>query len=227
MFELWRNIFLFPLLNGLIMLYNTVAFGNLGVAVIEITILLRLFLFPLTIVAERNAAKYERLEEEVQKLQESFKDDTIQMKEKVRELLKKNKISHWAKAMVLVIQLLVLVAIYQVFFRGISASLDGLYTWVVNPTLPINTLFLGFDVAKRNIYWPLFVGVILYLSIASDQKKNAQVLGRSDAIFRYAFPLFTVMILFFLPMVKALFVLVSMLFSIIISFLRRIIWPTG
>jgi len=226
MFELWRQIFLYPFLNGLILLYNTVAFGNLGVAVIELTILLRLALFPLTVISERNKAKYERLEPEVDRIAEAYKDDSIKMRDRVREVLKKNRISPWAKASVLGIQGMVLVALYAVFIRGVNASLDGLYSWVPHPAMPINTAFFGFDVGARSFYWALAVGIVLFMTIVIDQRKHAQVLGKSDAFFRYAFPIFTVVLLSLLPMVKTLFVLTSMAFSIIISNLRHVIWPT-
>lgn len=226
MFELWRQIFLYPFLNGLIFLYNTIAFGNLGLAVIELTVILRLVLFPLTIISERNKARYERLEPEVDRIAEAFKDDQVKMRDRVRELLQQNRINPWAKASVLAIQGMVLIALYAVFARGVTASLDGLYAWVQQPSMPINTSFLGFGIGKPSFYWALAVGLILFTTIVIDQRKHAQVLGKSDAFFRYAFPIFTVVLLSLLPMVKALFVLTSMVFSIIISNLRHAIWPT-
>lgn len=226
MFELWRHIFLYPFLNGLIWLYNTVAFGNLGVAVIELTVILRLFLFPLTVISERNKAKYERLEPEVDQIAEAYKDDPVKMRERVREMLHRNRINPWAKASVLAIQGMVLIALYAVFQRGVTASLDGLYAWVQQPTMPINTRFLGLDIGEPSFYWAVAVGLILFTTIVIDQRKHAQVLGKSDALFRYAFPVFTVVLLSILPMVKTLFVLTSMVFSIIISNLRHAIWPT-
>lgn len=227
MFEPWRQVFLYPLLNGLILLYETVAFGNLGAAVIEFTVLLRLLLFPLTVVSERNKARYERLESEVERIAAAYKDDHVGMRERVRELLKENRINPWAKAVMIVIQGLVLLVIYQVFSRGIAASLDGLYSWVPAPVLPIEVRFFGTDIGAPSLAWAAAVGVVLYLAIVIDQRKHVNFLGRSDAVFRYAFPAFTVVLLSFLPMVKSLFVLTSILFSVIVSFVRHRLWPTG
>lgn len=227
MFALWSTIFVYPFLNVMVVLYETVAFGNLGVAVIELTILLRLALFPLTIISERNKAKYERLEDDMELLKESYKDDPVRLKEHVRKLLRVHRISPWAKTSVLLTQGLVLVGFYQVFYRGISASLDGLYSWVAHPPAPINTLFFGFDIGKRNFYWALGVGIFLYITIVVDQRKHEQILGREDAVFRYAFPLFIVVILSLLPMVKSIFVLTSMFFSVFVSFVRHRIWPVS
>ncbi len=227
MAELWRALFVYPLLDVLMFLYDTVAFGNLGVAVIEMTFLLRFALLPITVLAERDSARYERLEAEVAGIQKAFKGDAVMANDRIRDLLKKRKVSPWAKTSILAIQLLVLVALYQVFLRGIDAHLDRLATWVNPPAMPINTMFLGFDLGSRNFFWSFAVGLYLYLEIVHEQRKVGHLLGRQDAIYRYAFPIFTVVLLSLLPMVKSLFVLSSMTFSLTVSSLRRWLWPTA
>jgi YidC/Oxa1 family membrane protein insertase len=133
MAELWRQFLVYPLLDVLILFYNTIAFQNLGVAVIEMTFLLRLALLPINIQAEKDSARYERLEMEVVDIQKAFKGDRIMANEHIRELLKKRKVSPWAKSAILIVQLLVLVVLYQVFLRGINAHLDHLAAWVGQP----------------------------------------------------------------------------------------------
>lgn len=226
MAEFWRSVLVVPLLNLLIFFYNTVAFGNLGLAVIELTVALRFLLLPLTALSERDKARYERLSHEVEKIQEQFKNDPVLAKDQIREHLTKNRVNPWAKSLLLFLQLLVLIVLYRVFLRGINANLDSLYAWVQHPSLPINVDFFGFDIGQRNFFWSLSVGVILYVEIVMDQRKYAHVLGTSDAVFRYAFPIFSVVILSLLPMVKTLFILTTMAFSIIVSFIRRSLWPT-
>jgi YidC/Oxa1 family membrane protein insertase len=225
--DFFRNDLVVPLLNVLIYLYNTVAFGNLGVAVIEMTVLLRLVLLPLSIVSEADEMKYEKLEAEVALTQSHFKNDRVQAHEEIRALLKQHHISPWAKMVVLLIQLLVLIVLYRVFVSGINAQLSGLYNWVAQPNLPINTNFLGVEIGSHNFWWALAVGVLLYIEIAWEQRQVVHLLGPQDAVFRYAFPIFSVVILLILPMVKSLFVLTSMVFSLVITLIRRLIWRTG
>ena len=223
----WHNYLVVPLLNLLVMLYDTAAFGNLGVAVIEMTILLRIALLPFTLVSEADEIKYEHLEKEVAGILEHFKNDSIQAHEEVRALLKKNRISHWAKSVVLFVQLMTLIILYRVFVSGINAQLGGLYAWVPYPNLPINTSFFGFEIGAHNIWWASAVGVFLYLDIVVEQKRIAHLLGRQDAFFRYAFPVFSIVILSLLPMVKSIFVLTSMLFSTAVTLIRKALWRTG
>ncbi len=217
MVEIWRNLLVTPLLDLLLFFYDTVAFGSLGLAVIEMTFLLRLALMPLNIKAEKDAARYEKLEGEVADIQERFKYDSVLANEHIRAFLKTKKVSHWAKALILLVQLLALVVLYQVFLGGINAHLDH----------PINTTFFGAELGKRNILWALGVGLLFFLEISWQQRKVAHLLQKQDAVYRYAFPLFTVVVLSILPMVKSLFVLTSMVFSLTVSNLRRVVWPTA
>jgi membrane protein insertase Oxa1/YidC/SpoIIIJ len=210
---IWDGFLVRPLLDLLIWLYQTVAFGNLGLAVIELTILLRFALLPITVLAERSSARYERLEAEVAGIQASFKNDPVLANEQIRELLKKRRISPWARTAVLLVQLLVLVALYQVFIHGLGSGID--------------TTFFGFELGRRHLGWALAVGVFLYLEIVHEQRAVEHLLGKQDAVYRYAFPLFAVVLLSFLPMVKSLFILTSMGFSLAVSSIRRALWPTG
>ena len=141
----------------------------------------------------------------------------MQAKEEVRAFLKRQKVSHWAKALILLVQFLALVVLYQVFLGGINARLAQ----------PIHTTFFGFELGKRNLFWALGVGFLLFLEISWQQRKVSHLLSRSDMVYRYAFPVFTVVVLSILPMVKSLFVLTSMLFSQTVSNLRRALWPTA
>ncbi len=227
MAEFWRQVFVYPLLDVLILFYNTIAFQNLGVAVIEMTVLLRLVLLPINVLAEKDTARYERLEQEVAGIQKAFKADEVMANDHIRALLKKRRISPWAKTLILFVQLLVLLVLYQVFLRGINAHLDHLADWAGRPLMPINTTFFGFELGRRNILWALAVGFYLFLEILYAQRKVARLLGRQDAVYRYAFPLFSIVVLSLLPMAKSLFVLTSMTFSLAVSSFRRLLWPTA
>lgn len=227
MVEFWRNTFVLPLLDVLIFFYNTIAFQNLGAAVIEMTVLLRLALMPINILAERDSARYERLELEVAEIQKAFAGDPVMAKERIRELLKKRKVSPWAKTSILLVQLLVLIVLYQVFLSGINSHLDRLGAWAGQPVMPINTMFFGFELGMRDFWWALAVGLYLLLEILLQQRKVAHLLTKQDAVYRIAFPVFSVVVLSMLPMVKSLFVLTSMTFSLAVSTLRRWLWPTA
>lgn len=215
----WHSYLFAPLLNLLIYLYNTIAYGNLGLAVVYMTILLRIVLIPFSIISERNAFKYEKIQEDFAVIQKEFKDDPVARKEQVREILRINRIRPWASAVLLGIQLLALVLLYQVFVGGMGGKLSALYPAVPRPDV-INTMFLGLDIAERNYYASGAVGVILYWQIWRSQRKRKNTLERNDEIFRYLFPLLSFTLLAILPSVKTVFILTAIAFSYIIHLCR-------
>lgn len=217
----WHDWLYTPLLNFLIWLYEGPAFNNLGVAIIELTVLLRLLLLPFTILDEKSKASYEKLSKKIGGIERDFKTDPIKRKEKIRELLKEHKVNYWSKVMVLGIQLLVLILIYQVFMAGIRyTNIDVIYPWI-DPPAAVNTMFFGFDLAAHSWFWPLMVASVLFAQIYAVQKKREHLVTRADVMYMIFFPLFTLVVLLILPMVKSLFILTSMFFSMTVFWLRQ------
>lgn len=217
--ELWHQYLFAPLLNLLIWLYNGPAFGNLGLAVVYMTIGLRIVLIPFSVISERNGFKYEKIQEDVVAIQKEFKDDPVVRKEHLRELMRANKIQPWAAVILLGMQLLALVILYQVFVGGMSGKLSALYPSIARPDV-INTNFLGLDIAERNWWAAGLVGLIVYWQVWRDQRRRREMLERNDIIFRYAFPLFAFGALAILPSVKTVFILTAIAFGYIIHLLR-------
>ena len=118
----WSAFLYQPLFNALIWIYLNIAGRNLGWAVVWLTIFLRAILLPLTIISERDAIRQEKVNEEARHAAKAFKNDAVAQKEEIRKIMRKNKISPWAKVITLGAQLLVLILLYQVFIRGINGE---------------------------------------------------------------------------------------------------------
>lgn len=217
MLYFWHNVLFAPLLNLLIVLYNGPALASLGIAVIELTIIIRLTLLPFTIVSEQNKKAYAKIEKEIQRLEQEFRNDPVQKNIELRKMLKKHRVDPWAKTALLGIQLVVLILLYQVFLGGINAKFSALYASVAHPDY-VNTMFFGFDLGERYNPWGAgIVAAMLFIEILVEQKERLAYLTNSDVLFRYAFPAATFAALYFLPAVKSLFILTSMIFSLIVA----------
>lgn len=213
---LWDEFLYKPLFNLLIFLYQYKDVFSLGLAIIYLTVILRLILLPFTFFAQRNKVRYEMLNEEVNKIAVDYKHDPEQAKIEARKAMRKYKIRPWAKTVVLGVQGLVLVLLYQVFLGGIYNKFDDLYSFIPSPDF-INLIFLGINLGERNFYLALVVGIILFMEISYDQRKKRHLLTESDVFFRYLFPIISTLILMFLPAVKSIFILTSIFFTIIVS----------
>ncbi|MFA6427022.1 MAG: YidC/Oxa1 family membrane protein insertase [Candidatus Magasanikbacteria bacterium] len=215
---IWNDFLYRPLFNVLIWLYNNWTGQNLGLAVVYLTIGLRILLLPFTIVGERDKIKNAELEVEVEKLEKDFRHDPVLRKEEIRKVAKRRKVHPWAKAVVLGIQLLVLVLLYQVFIRGITGEklIKFLYNWVDFPG-SINIMFFGFNLGQtHDIIWPGIVGLFLLAEIYLGYRHRKGSITKSDLFYFLLFPAASFFLLWMLPMVKSLFILTSLVFSLIV-----------
>ncbi len=198
----------------------------MGWAVVWLTIFLRIVLLPFTIISERNALKQKEVEAQAVLAAKAFKNDPIAQKEEVRRIMQKNHVSPWAKAMALGFQILVFILLYQVFIRGITGDriVKILYPWIDFPG-KINVYFYGFNIgATHDAFWAGLAGIYLFISIYLSEVSHREK-DRSKVTFLFLFPLFTFALLWYLPMVKSIFILTTMIFSDTITTIRKILFP--
>lgn len=132
-----------PLFNALVWLYDTVAFENLGLAIVMLTVLVRIVLYPLF----HKSAKYQRLNHELrpelQKIKEKHKKDQEAQVRATLELFKKHKFNPAALLFLSLAQVPILFALYVIFVSNIAAGLDlWLYSFTPRP-IEFNQTFLG------------------------------------------------------------------------------------
>lgn len=211
-----------PVFNALIWIYANVANENLGWAVVWLTIFLRVLLLPLTILSEYNQARREQAEEEAARAVKAYKNDRIAQQETIRKVMRKYHVSPWARVASLGIQLLVLILLYQVFINGITGEkmIKNLYSFIDFPG-HVNVIFYGFDIGHRHdSLWAAICAAYLFAVILIENKSKSW--DRAGMYYLIFFPLFTFAVLWYLPMVKSLFILTTMIFSDIITLIRHL-----
>ncbi|HLC89820.1 MAG: hypothetical protein A2731_02860 [Candidatus Buchananbacteria bacterium RIFCSPHIGHO2_01_FULL_39_8] len=225
---IWNQYLYIPLFNFLIWLYLTYSFYNLGIAVILLTLALRLVLLPFTILAERGKIISRELTKKIKEIEKDFSSDPIKKRQAVRKFLKKKRIRPWAKAIVLVVQAVVLILLYRVFIGGINteSKLHLLYPSIPRPDF-INTKFLWFDIAQRDLIAPAIVAGYIFTQIIIKQWRKKDELNKKEQIYGILFPAFSFAILAVLPAVKSIFILTSLIFSTIITTITTLIILTA
>lgn len=222
----WDDWLYYPLLNLLILFCNSVAGQNLAVAVVLFTVILRTLLLPFSIIGDRASASYGKLKDMIEEVERDFRNDEVAKNERIREIMNEHKVNPWSNAVLLAVQGLVLVLLYQVFVGGMKPEkLSHLYDWVQRPDI-VYTQFLWFDMAQRDFLLSFLVGVFLFWSL---HRRKDNMLGetrtRGEMMFVVLFPLFTFLVLWALPSVKGVFLLTSMLFSSIVHTVSAKILP--
>ena len=193
------------------------------------TIILRTGLLPLSLVNEYNKLKNEALYKEIKELEKVYQNDQIVKNQEIRKVLKMRRVQPWAKVVVIGIQALVLVLLYQVFLRGITGEkiLRILYPSVYFPGM-INTNFYGFELGMRHdIIWSGMIGLFLLGEIYMQYRRFKGGIEKKDLAYFILFPIFVFFLLWLLPMVKSLFIFTSLLYSLIVGGVARIFFESA
>lgn len=216
------NLLLYqPLFNILVLFYEYIPGKSFGFAIIILTVLIKLILYPLGSRAIKSQKELSELQPKIKELQEKYKDKEEQAKQ-LMALYKKEKINPFSGFLPLFIQLPILIALYQVFWKGLDpAQLSLLYNFIPSPG-SINSLFLGFlDLAKSNTWLAILVGVTQFLQIKlaipknDPKKKNNDFSTHLQKQMQYFMPVFITLIFFGLPAALGIYFITSSLFTII------------
>ncbi|OHA04257.1 MAG: hypothetical protein A3J58_00810 [Candidatus Sungbacteria bacterium RIFCSPHIGHO2_02_FULL_52_23] len=152
-----------PLYNGLIFFYNAIPGHDLGLAIIALTIVIRLLLSPFLYKAQRSQRELAVLQPEIKKIQERFKKDKEAQGKAMMELYATHKVNPFSGCLILLLQLPILIALFQVFRTGLDAgSLSYLYSFVANPGALGTTSFGILDLTKGSIYLGVVAAVTQY-----------------------------------------------------------------
>jgi YidC/Oxa1 family membrane protein insertase len=154
--SLWQTFLFQPLVNLLIFVYQAVG-GNLGLAIIVATFLIRLALIPLTLPGMKSAQKMQELKPELDKLKAKHGKDKQALAQAQMQLYKEKNISPMGGILPMIIQFMILIALFQAFNSilkpingaGVEELNNTLYSFLKLPKETIlNTKFLYFDVTK-------------------------------------------------------------------------------
>src|SRR3989338_8208846 len=138
---IWNLILYKPLLNALAALVSIVPGGDVGIAVIILTLVVKLLIFPLSQRSIESQAKMNLLAPELNKIKKSGKSKEEQAKETF-ELYKKHRTNPFSGCLLVLIQIPIIFALYYVFFRGINFDRELLYSFIHIPD-EVNMVFLG------------------------------------------------------------------------------------
>jgi YidC/Oxa1 family membrane protein insertase len=166
------QIFTQPILSALILLYKAL-FSNLGLATIVLTAIVRLLLIPLTNPQMKSAQKMQELGSEMEKLKKKFGKDKQKLMQAQMELYKKHGINPAAGCLPQILNLVVLISMFQVFNLVMKAGTvaeklnQSLYPFAqLPPSSTLNFQFLFFDLSRPDlIQIPGFVAIPGILAI--------------------------------------------------------------
>jgi YidC/Oxa1 family membrane protein insertase len=223
--QIFDTFFYEPLYNILVFLVGVIPGGNLGVAVIILTVLVKFVLFPLSQKSVKTQAKMREIEPELKKIKEKHKNNQQEQAKATMELYKKYGVNPFSGCLLMLIQLPVIFALYFVFLNGAKINADILYSFVSVPK-DISMFFLGIDLAQKSLLFAFLAGITQYyqlaLSIPPVQKYEPgkqlsfqeEFSRNMNSQMKYVFPALLFFISYTLSSAIALYFIVSNLFAV-------------
>ncbi len=136
--------------------------GNAGMAIVAITILVKVVLFPFTAKTIKSQVAMKAIEPKLQKIREEHAGDKQLQSKKTFELYKEHKVNPFTGCLLLLIQLPIIIALYRVVLGGFVLHEDLIYGFVHFPQ-HINTMFLGFDITQKSLIFAIVVAGLQFL----------------------------------------------------------------
>jgi YidC/Oxa1 family membrane protein insertase len=206
MISLFNELLLRPLFNLTVFLYDVLPGSDFGLAIIFLTIMIKIIFLPLTIKTLRSQKAINQINPEVKKIKDKFKNDKAAQSAAILQLYKDNNINPVAGCLPLLIQIPILIGLYRAFIAGFEPeSLNLLYSFINNPGQIEKISFGIVDVSSSSPILAVVAATTQFFQMkhsigsmteSSGQTKEMQVMSRQML---YFFPIIIIIIGWSLP----------------------------
>ncbi|MBI2550819.1 membrane protein insertase YidC [Candidatus Uhrbacteria bacterium] len=194
-----------PLFNLLIEIYNVLPWHDMGLAIIALTILIKLVLWPLSHSSLKSQRRLQDLQPKLDALKSEHGANKDALAKAMMELYSKEKVNPLSSCLPILVQLPILIALYHVLLSGLNpGNLNTLYPFIQNPG-DINSHFFGLiDLTQKNIWLAAVAGVLQYFQTRmlmarrpppalrkKEGAKDEDMMAAMNKSMTYALPLMT------------------------------------
>ena len=183
----WELIILQPVINVLIVLSDYL-FGIFGMAIIALTIMVRVLTLPLTLKQLRATKAMQTLQPKIAELQQKYSKDRQKLAQEQMRLYKESGVSATGCLLPMLVQMPIWIALFQAILLALAVAPESLlnlsrylYSWPqVYPMLPLGNMFLGLNLAEGNFIMAIVVGGSMWVQqkmvmpVTTDPRQQAQ-----------------------------------------------------
>jgi YidC/Oxa1 family membrane protein insertase len=167
---LWDNILLEPMMNFLILLSKGLL-GNFGIAIIVLTIIIRIISYPLMMRQLKSSRAMQAIQPKMKELQKKYAKDKQKLNAEVMKLYKEQGVNPLGCLGPMLIQFPIWIALYQAVIQALAYTPENLlglserlYSWsVIQETLPLNNHFLWLDLTRGDIIIAILVAASMWV----------------------------------------------------------------
>lgn len=195
---IWDKYFVYPL-SWLLDESAIVLWGNYGLSILVVTLVIRLLMLPLVIKQFRGTKMMQALQPEMQKLREKFKNDQQKLQQETMKLFQKHNYNPLSGCLPLVVQMPILIAFYHAIMRNEHVN---------------SHTFLWMNLGEADPFYilPLLAGLTTYLQqkIMGTQNSNPQM-----KMMLVIMPIMIFVFAIYFPSALSLYWVFSNIFSIV------------
>lgn len=228
---IWHTFFFDPIYNGLVFFIDVVPGGDVGLAIIGTTVVVKLILLPLSLKATRTQRLMRELEPKLKEIKEKFKDKREEQARAMMEVYKEAGLNPFASILLIFIQIPIIISLYLSVYSGGGVKLpdinvDLLFAFIPTPET-VNMLFVGMiDMAGKSLPLAILAGATQFVHAQMSfpkpepRKEGAEPNFKDDFArtmqmqMRYVMPVIITVIAYTISAAIALYFVVSNLMSI-------------
>ena len=173
---IWHTFFFDPIYNGLVFFIDVVPGGDVGIAIILTTAVVKIFLLPLSIKVARMQRIMKELDPKLKEIKEKHKDDREQLARATMDIYRNANINPFASILLLFIQIPIVIALYWAVSKGGGVQLplintDILYGFIPTPET-VNMIFVGIvDMAGKSLPLAILAGALQFVHAQMSMPK--------------------------------------------------------
>ena len=205
---------LFRIVHILKFLYKIT--GNYGVAIILLTILMSIVLFPLTMKSHKSMRAMQELQPQISELKNKYKDNAQKINKETMALYKKNKVNPLGGCFPMMLQMPLFFALFTTLRNAIELKgtcfIPG---WIPDLSLPDTVFYLGALMNKPGAYPLNILPILMSITTILQQKFTAQSADPRQAKMMLFMPVFMLFIFYNFPSGLVLYWLTNNILSIV------------
>lgn len=211
---MFYTIIIQPLTNILVFLTSFLG-GNIGLAIIMMTILVKLVLLPFAYSTTKSQRAMKKIQPKLEEIKKQYPDPAEQSK-KIMELYKEHNTNPLSGCLPLLIQFPLIIGLYQVFLKGVSIDPVILYSFISSPEHISNT-FLGIIMTEKSFLLAIFAGITQYIQlhfspamqndeqINNEKTTSVSIMENMQKNMKYTLPIMIVLFSAIVPAAVALY----------------------
>jgi YidC/Oxa1 family membrane protein insertase len=181
----WFWFIAIPLLQALRALHGLT--GNYGIAIIVLTTLVKVATIPLTQTTIRNMREMQKIQPQMTKLRERFKDDAAELQKEMMELYRRHRVNPFSGCLPMLLQLPIFVGLYNALLHAIELRHAPFALWIQDLSAPDRLPVVGFGIPVLTLLMGASMVLQTWLSPQQGDPTQQRMMMLMPLVFTFMF----------------------------------------